>query len=248
MRGQRHFAVIVAWLAMVITLLSAAAPRKIPDLATVEELEAEITARLAELEPLLSDETAFAESKKQREQAASMLTVVAQALAEHSGDSKLKATAADLREGARQIAKAESLSSAVEGLTAAKSALSGESSGKANVEADWGKLARQRPLMEDIEAKMQQLQRALRRPKDPAKESLLATTVAIASLTTIVDTHEVKDPAQLPEWDKLAKRQVDELLAVSQAIKQKDAMTAQAQFKAARATCIDCHRQFKKEQ
>jgi cytochrome c556 len=94
---------------------------------------------------------------------------------------------------------------------------------------------------------MQTLQRALRRPKDPDKESRHATAVAIASLTTILDTHEVKEKDKLPEWDKLSRQMVEQLKQTADAVKSRKPMDAQARFKAARATCVECHRQFKKE-
>lgn len=222
-------------------------PRKISEFAAVAELETELSARLAELEPLLAESDAFVDNKKRIAQVASMLVVAAQSLADHEGDSPKKPFAPDLRDAAIQIARAESISAASEGLAAAKIALEGKSDQKAVAEYDWAKLVKQRAIMEDTENRMQQLQRALRRPKDPEKESQLAVASALASLPTLVDTHEVKDKEKLPEWDRLAERMLDELKAVTQAIKSKDQAQAQAQFKAARATCVECHRQFKKE-
>lgn len=222
-------------------------PRKIAEYATIAELETELTDRLTELEPLLAESDAFADNKKKIAQVSSMLVVAAQSLAEHEGDSPKKPFAPDLRDAAIQIARAETSAAATDGLTAAKAALAGKSDKKAPVEYDWAKLVKQRAIMEDTENRMQQLQRALRRPKDPVKESQIAIASALASLPTLVDTHEVKDKEKLPEWNMLAVRMLDELKAVTTAIKNKDQMEAQAQFKAARATCVECHRLFKKE-
>jgi hypothetical protein len=168
-------------------------------------------------------------------------------VAEHEGESELKLSAPDLREAGIKIALAEAHTDAVAGLKEAQAAQRGESSKTAAVEYDWAKLVKQRPIMEDNEAKMQQLQRALRRPKNPVAESRLAALVAVSSLPAIVDTHEVKDKSQLPEWDRLAKLMVDQMSEVSQAIKAKNATQAQTVFKAARTTCVECHRQFKVE-
>lgn len=226
---------------------SAAPPRKISDLVSPADLQTEIAAKLDELGPLIESADAFAENKKRIRQLASMLVVAAQSLAEHDGESELKPSAPDLREAGIKIALADAHGDAADGLKAAQAAQRGESSKKAPVEYDWAKLVKQRPIMEDNEAKMQQLQRALRRPKDSAAESRLAALIAVSSLPAIVDTHEVKDQTQLPEWDRLANLMVDQLLEVSTAIKDKDAMKAQAIFKTARTTCVECHRQFKLE-
>lgn len=222
-------------------------PRKIADVITVAELEAEWDARLTELEPLLENEESFTDGKKKVSQIASMLAVAAQALTDHADDSPRKAFAPDLRDAARQVALSENFAAASDGLTAARAAIAGKSGKTAAPEYDWAKLVKQRPIMEDIETRMQLLQRALRRPKDPAKESQLAAAIAVANLPTLVDTHEVKDKERLPEWNKLAVDMVDQMKAVTVAIKNKETAEAQAQFKAARATCVECHRLFKKE-
>jgi len=225
----------------------AAPPRKIADIVTVDDLTLEISAKLAELEPWLATDDAFAENKKRIAQAASMLVVAAQALVEHEQESDLKPHAADLRDAGIQIARAEKQAAAAVGYAAAQAALAKTSPKTATAEYDWAKLVRQRPIMEETETRMQQLQRALRRSKDPAAESRLAAVIALASLPTIADTHEVKDPAQLPEWDRLAQLMVDQMTETATAIRNKDSLAAQASFKAARNTCVECHRQFKKE-
>jgi hypothetical protein len=40
---------------------------------------------------------------------------------------------------------------------------------------------------------------------------------------------------------------VEQLKQTADAVKSRKPMDAQARFKAARATCVECHRQFKKE-
>lgn len=241
------FAALTAVLAAAPCCLDAGPPRKIAEFATVDELEAELDARLQELAPLLENAEEFGDNKKKVAQIASMLVVAAQALADHEEDSPRKAFAPDLRDAAMKVAIAGNGMTAQEGFAAAKQALDGKSSRTAEKNYDWAKLVKQRAIMEDTENRMQQLQRALRRPKDPAKESRLAVAIAIASLPTVVDTHEVKDPAKLPEWEKLSLQMLDQMNAIAKGIKSKDAMEANMQFKAARATCVECHRQFKVE-
>lgn len=232
---------------LISQLALAAPPRKISELISTADLQVEIAMKIEELGPLVESADAFVENKKRIRQSASMLVVAAQALAEHDDESDFKPSAPDLREAGIKIALAEAHADAADGLQEAQAAHRGESSKSAPVEYDWAKLVKQRPIMEDNEAKMQQLQRALRRPKDPAAESRIAALLAVSSLPAIVDTHEVKDKSQLPEWDRLAKLMVDQLAEVTTAIKDKDAMKAQSIFKMSRTTCVECHRQFKKE-
>jgi hypothetical protein len=221
-----------------------APPRRIAEIASVDELEAEIRARLAEIEPFLADEATFAEQQKRLEQAASMLAVAAQALADHDDASPLKPFAADLREGAVRLARAESLPEAAEGWKAAQAARDGTSDKSASVDVDWARLVRQRPIMEEMEARMLQLQRQLRRPRDLPKESRHAAAVALAGLTTLVDTHEVKDTSKLPEWERLSRQIVEQMKNVASAMKDNKPAEAQAEFKKARGTCVECHRAF----
>ncbi len=222
-------------------------PLKIAEFATVAELETEIQARLQELEPFLAAETSFAENLKRLKQVASMLAVAAQALADHEQDSPLKAYAPDLREGAIQLARADKFAEAAAGFQAARSAADRQSRKSAAAEYDWSRLVRQKPIMEEMEVRLLNLQRALRRPKDPVKESQHAVAVAIANLATLADTHEVKDPAKIPDWEKHSKDLLEQLRQTTQAIKNQQPTEAQAHFKAVRAACVECHRQFKKE-
>lgn len=225
----------------------AAPPVKIADFATVADLEAEVKDRLQELEPFLADENAYTENLKRLKQVASMLAVAAQGLVEHEHDSEWKPFAADLRDAAIQIARSKTFAEAQPGLPAAQAAFQQQSPKTAVVEYDWAKLVKQRPIMEEMEARMLILQRALRRPKDPVKESQHAAAVAVANLTTLADTHEVKDKSQLPEWDKLSRQMLEQMKQTTAAIRNNQPAEAQAHFKAARATCVECHRQFNKE-
>lgn len=238
---------VTAFFASAPSRLAAGPPRKIAELATVEDLEAELDARTQELAPLLENAEEFGDNRKKIAQIASMLVVAAQALADHEADAPRKPFAPDLRDAAMKVATADNGPAAQEGFAAVKQALDGKSAQTSEKTHDWARLVKQRALMEDTENRMQQLQRALRRPKDPIKESRLAVAIAIASLPTVVDTHEVKDPQKLPEWEKLSFLMLDQMNAVAKAIRNKDAMEANAQFKAARATCVECHRQFKVE-
>ncbi len=244
---NRTFLLLSTLVLIPSTAVQADPPRKISDIISPAELEAEIAAKLAELEPWIGSEDAFVENRKKIGQSASMLIVAAQALAEHDAPSDLKPYAADLRDAGLQIARAEKQSDAAAGFSAAQTAASRQSPKSTTLAYDWGKLVKQRPIMEDMETQLQRLQRAMRRPKDSAAEARIAAVVAVANLTTVADTHEVKDAAKLPEWDRLSQLMIDQLVETAAAIRRKDTMAAQASFKAARATCVDCHRQFKKE-
>ena len=228
-------------------VVNGAPPLRIGDFAAVGELETEIQDRFRELEPFLTSQNSHAENLKRLKQVASMLAVAAQALIDHEDDSKLKAHAPDLREGATQIARAEMFAEAELGWRAVQAAVRHQSPKRASAESDWSRLVKQRPIMEEMEVRMLILQRALRRPKDAAKEAQHAAAVAVAGLTTLADTHDVKDRDRIPEWEKHAKDLLEQLKGMTAAIKSGQSLEAQAQFKAARAICVDCHRQFKKE-
>lgn len=246
-RFSRAFQTVLIILLAHVQTLQAEPPLPIGDYATIQELEDEAQARVTELESLLADESDYDEKQKRIEQVASMLAVMAQAMADHESESPRQPFAPDVREAALTIASAKEFTEANAGFAAAREALNGTSSRSAAKDVDWAKLVKQRDIMEEMEVRMLQLQRILRRPKDLEKQSLHATAVAVSNFTTLVDTQHVKEPEKLPAWNQLSRQMIDDLKTLATAMKNNQLMEAQAAFKATRATCVECHRQFKKE-
>lgn len=232
----------------VLPLTFAAGPVDTTSIAPVEDLKAEASAKITALEGLVADPAKFAENKNKIAQAAGVLACLAQAIVEHKDREASKVAAADLRDAALAVRDSKSADQAAQSLAAGRSAFEGKSDGKASAEYEWKKLINMHRMMEEINARNAKIRTALRRPKDPQTESLHATTLAVLAVAMQADTHEVKDPAKVPEWEKFAEEFRTNMAGVAGAIKNKDKATAESLFKAAQKSCASCHGEFRKEE
>jgi cytochrome c556 len=224
---------------------AAPAPAKIADLATVEDLVAEIDAELAALTETLADAAGYAEARKAAvPQAAGVVACCAQALVEHPAGRTALPGAANLRDSAVAVWKATQHADAVAALAACRDARSGKATG-APAEADWNKLIRLGRMMEEINGRCSKLRTVIRKPKDPAADARIATTVAVLALAMEVDTHEVKNPAEIPAWKSMSGEFRRQMVSVAAALRKGDAETAKTAFTAAAKSCNDCHEKFR---
>ncbi len=232
-----------------VRLVNAGAPVDTAMVAPIDDLKAEASAKIAALDDLLKDADKFAEAKKRSiPQAAGVLACVAQAIVEHKEREKAGVSAADLRDAALAIIKSGSHEDATKALVSAKQAFEGKGDGKASAEHEWNKLINLHRLMEEINSRNSKIRAALRRPKDPQAESVHASTLAVLALAIHADTHEVKDKAQIPQWQGFATDYQKNMTGLAAAIKAKDKERSSELFKVATTSCNDCHKQFRKEE
>jgi hypothetical protein len=240
---------LVLWSVVALTVGTAAAvaelPVKLDEFAPVEDLVAEANDRIADLTgDLLKTEESYKEHGDKIRQAASMLAVTAQAIAEHPSASELKAAAPNLRDAAIVIARSKTITDAGKGVEQLQAAVKGEAKG-APVEYDWAKLTRMHPSMEEMNARATLMRRLLRRPKDPAADSRNCLAIATLALATHADTHEVKNPGDIPKWNAFPKDLADHMASAARAVKAKDKDAAAKHFAAGMETCNRCHEVFK---
>lgn len=222
-------------------------PVKLDEFAPVDDLVAEAQDRIKDLTgDLLKSEESYKEHGDKVRQAASMLAVVSQAIAEHPAASDLKAAAPNLRDAAIVIARSKSFEDATKGATQLQAAAKGEAKG-APVEFNWAKLTRMHPSMEEMNARATQMRRLLRRPKDPAADSRHCLAIAALALATHADTHEVKNPGDLPKWHAFSQELADHMAAAARATKAKDKDAAAKHFAAGMETCNRCHEVFQEK-
>lgn len=245
--SKRSFFVLMAGLLAVggIEPASAAAPVKIAEIASVDDLNAEISAKLTEIADGFQSEQAFEQNGAQVRQAASVLAVLAQALADTDQSSGLKPAAPTLREAARKIAGTKDFKEAKAAFEQAKAAASGKAESAAPADYDWGKLAKMHPLMEELNGRSAKLRRELRRLRNPDEARRGAMTMALIAVATQADTHEVKQEQDLPEWRKHAQDLQQSMTELAAAIKAKDTAKANTVFVAGMETCKSCHEKFK---
>ncbi|MBC8117596.1 MAG: hypothetical protein H7062_24635, partial [Candidatus Saccharimonas sp.] len=219
----RHWILLVV--AVVVTgwlTALAAPPTKLSEVASTDDLMAEATARLSEIEQALASAESYRERLDSMRRSATHLAICAQALAEHDSDSKLKESGPDLRDAALAIAHSRSHAEASQSLAALKVAASGMASGTAKVEYDWSRLARLGSVMSAMKSRSESLRRAMRKPGDPAEDSRHATAIALLALVAHGDTHAVKDPADKPRWQELSLEVQRHFTKAATAIKARD--------------------------
>ena len=223
------------------------APQKVVDIASVDDLVAEINAKVELLGQQVASADAFAKTleKKEVNQAAGVVACMAQAIVEHPDKAKAKFHAADLRDAAVMLRAAKTFDDAAKLFVAVKDAHTGKSAGNAKPEAEWNKLTSQGRMMEEINSRSATIRRGLRRLQKPDETARDCTTLAILALAMEADTHEVKDPAQLPLWKELSVKYRSEMIAMAKAVRAKDTAKATEHFTAANEACNKCHEQIR---
>lgn len=223
------------------------APQKVVEIATVNDLVAEIDAKMELLGQQIASEDAFVKTleKKEVNQAAGVVACMAQAIVEHPDKAKAKFHAADVRDAAVLLRAAKTFEDATKLFAAVKDAHAGKSAGSAKPEAEWNKLTSQGRMMEEVNTRSATIRRGLRRLQKPDETARDCTTLAILALAMEVDTHEVKDPAQLPLWKELSVKYRLEMTAMAKAVRAKDTAKATEHFTAANEACNKCHEQIR---
>ena len=223
------------------------APQKVVEIAAVDDLVAEINAKVELLGQQVASAEAFAKTleKKEVNQAAGVVACMAQAIVEHPDKAKARFHAADLRDAAVLLRAAKTFEDATKLFASVKDAHAGKSAGTAKPEAEWNKLTGLGRMMEEINGRSATIRRGLRRLQKPDETARDCTTLAILALAMEVDTHEVKDPAQLPLWKELSVKYRSEMIAMAKAVRAKDIAKATEHFTAANEACNKCHEQIR---
>lgn len=242
------------WLPLASTLVLSAcfapafAAEKLSTVAPVADLEADVQAKIKDLEEkVLKDADAYTKGKKKAvPQAAGTLAVEAQAIAEHDEDSKLKKSAPDLRDAAIAIAKSSSFDEAKKALAAVKEAAGGKASG-AKVEHAWDKLIDMDSLMGEINVRNGSLRKAARKaPEDKNAVARDASVMAVLALAIEADTHDVKDKADIAKWKSYSKELQKSMTTIAAALKAGDQNGFTAAFKeSGTKSCNPCHNEIR---
>ena len=233
---------------LVLPSADAEAPFKISEVVSVEDLAAEAQAKLALLEKHLADNESYLAAKKKKiPQAAGTLACLAQALVEHSDGETSNIAAADLRDAALQVIGSKSYEDAAVALSSVKQAVAGNSSGSASNEHAWNKLINLHRLMEEVRARNSKLRRVTRKSRDPNKDSLHASTLAVLAIAMHADTHEVKSAEDVAKWQEYSVELQQAMTKVSAALKAGDTKTANSLWRAGQKSCSACHKAYRDE-
>ncbi len=240
---------LCALAALCVNLLPAIgeAPQKVVEIATADDLVAEVNSKVELLGQQHASADAFAKAgeKKEVNQAAGVVAVMAQAITEHPDKAKAKFNAADVRDAALAIRSSKTIEDSSKAYATLKGAVGGQSAGTGKPEAEWNKLTGQGRMMEEINSRSATIRRSLRRLPKPDETARDCSVLAILALTMEADTHEVKDPAQLPLWKELSVKYRSEMIAMTKAVRAKDTAKATEHFTAANEACNKCHEQIR---
>lgn len=230
----------------------AAAPAKLSEVAPVADLVTEAEGKIKILEEELATEAAYNEAKAPPSRLlatnASTLSVLAQSVAEHEDDSAWKKSAPDIRDAAKAIGSAKTYDEAKKGLEDLKAAVAGKGKG-AKVQADWHKLGRMGRMMAEVTKRQNKIRRGMKKlPEGSDELARDASVMAALGLAIHEDTHEVKNPAEKPDWYKYAVDFHTSCTELSKALKGKDAAASKTAFAKVGKSCTECHEKFRKHE
>lgn len=219
-------------------------PPQVSTFAPAEDLVGQAKAFVAAFDAALATEQDFKEKADQVKQNAHALAVVAVALGLHDRPNELKASAPALVKAAQQLAKAKEYAEAQAGLAGVKAAVEGKV--KDGPELSWNtKVASLGQLMKQVTSTDARLRRNLKRfDRLAADNAQNAALLAVIAQAAIADTHEVKDPADLPKWYQWCGDMREAAAGVNRAVKAKDPAAADMAAKRLMQSCDDCHAVF----
>jgi len=235
------------WFSSALALVAVAffvpahASEKVSAVAPIEDLTTEITAQIKDFETNLEDAGKF--KAKSNARAASVLAILAQAVAEHDGASPMKKSAADLRDAALVLAKAKTAEEATKALAAIK-ALEGKA-GTAKVDADWAKFLDVHHLMEEVQSRNAKLARVIRKGTQDEDSVRHATVMAALGLALEANTNGLKDKKDIENWKQYSQDFTKGFTEVSAALKTKEADKVKAAFITVGKSCAACHEKYK---
>ncbi len=223
------------------------APQKVAEIATADDLIAEISAKLDLLGQQHANAEAFARVTETKDvnQAAGVVAVMAQGLIEHPDGAKATFKPANVRDAALAVRATKSFDDSAKAVGVLKEAVAGKSAGDAKPDHPWNKLTGQGRMMKEIDVRSGQIRRALRRLSKPDETARDCSVLAVLALAMEADTHEVKDQAQLPLWKELSVTYRTEMTNMSKAVRAKDTAKATEHFTAANNACNKCHEQIR---
>lgn len=199
----------------------------------------------------VSDAQKYSKDQPKVQKDAHTLAVVALALALSDEDHALKKVSPALMGAAQALAAAKEAGAAK---TAADSitaliAETGEA-GDVQAPAEWQKVARMGPLMKQVTFVHNRLKRGLQKNRfeqTAADTAQYAAVLAIIGQACNVDTHEVKDPADIDKWYQYCAEMRDAAGEVNGAIHAKNFDGATAGLEKLEKSCQGCHEVFRAE-
>lgn len=208
-----------------------------------EDLAGQFATYLKELDASLADEAAYKAAGDKIKRVANTAAVLAWSLGKHDTKTDMGAKAPAIAASARRLAKASDYAAAKAELAGLHTAL--ETAAGLN-ETPSGKVASLGQIMSEAELLNTRLRNSLRRfdKRRLADNARAAATLAAIAQASELDTHEVKDPKQLPDWHRLAGEMQAAAAELNSAIHAADKPGATAALGRLDTSCKACHKVF----
>lgn len=223
----------------------AGAPADVSKAVGAKELAAAAKSKVEDLAKASASEDAFARAIEYKTVAkdAGVIACLAQALAEHKDGASTGINATGLRDAALALSKAKKIDAVAAGAKSLNEALAGGGA-KGEKEHPWNKLINMHRMMEEFDVQGSSLRRVLRRPRRLENYSENAAILIVLGLAMEADTHEVKNPADLPQWTSWSKEYHQAMSGLNGALKAGDGDKAKEIFNKAWEGCDVCHEKF----
>lgn len=236
--------IVVAVTAAGFGRVQAEAPLDVTSSISIEVAIAETKAHVAALEKLVQNPEQFAEvDEEELRQVAGMVAVFGQVLVEHKKGKSSGIAAAALRDAALKLRPGKPYEAAAAALKQVQAAMQGQGEGAAK--HPWNKLIGMYPMMEEMNARQAKTLRAARRPRRPLEDSGHAATLAVLAIAMYADTHEVKNEADIAEWQRMSKEYHETMVKLAAALNDKDADAAKPLAAKGAKSCGACHEKFR---
>ena len=231
-----------------VVAADAPAPPATSTYAPADDLVRQVKLYLVELDEALAAANDFESTSQRAKKDANTLVVLALALGLHDTDNEYKSSAASLMQAAQTLSRAADYDQAKAALAALHTAAEGKVSNDA--ELHWEKVASLGQLMKQVTFIHNRLRRSLapRRFEEKAEENArYAALLAVVGQAALVDTHEVKDPADLPQWYQFSAEMRDAAGQVNAEVHAGNAEGSAEAMKRLEKSCQDCHAVFRQD-
>ena len=219
-------------------------PPKLSQVMPADDLVQQVDQFVDSTRASLVDEATYNDKARAITKEAHTLAVVAQMLALHDQEHRLKSAAPALVVAAQRLAKAKDYAAAKQAFEAVEDAADGEPT-QGGPEVKWEKVAGLGQLMKQVTIINGRLKRNLRR-FDERKNDNLRDAAVLAAIGQAInyDTHEVKDPSQVDKWYQLCGEMRDAAGDLNSKVRTGDKAGAEAALVNLGKTCESCHLSF----
>ncbi len=201
--------------------------------------------------PAIADEGKFRTLQLKTQKDAHTLAVLGLALALSDEDHPCKKSSFSLVTAAQKLATTADFATGKAAVAEIHAALvEGAAPGHAAPLGGWQQVAPLDPLMKQVTFVNNRLKRGLQKNRfeQMADESArYAAILAVIGQVTNFDTHEVKNPAELPEWYRFCGEMRDAAGEVNAAIRTRQFDAATAGMLKLEKSCNGCHQVFRKD-